>query len=69
MGDTFIPLQFALLYDGLQVFMWSDCQLDPGTDFLIGIVEELHFQPCILLAAVSFVILCGIVDDCLTEVR
>ena len=28
---------------------------------------ELHFRPCLLLpvlAAVSFVILCGIVDDC-----
>ena len=30
----------------------------------IVIVVELHFPPCFLLAAVSFVILCGIVDDC-----
>ena len=27
-------------------------------------VVELHFQPCFLLAAVNFVILCSIVDDC-----
>ena len=25
---------------------------------------ELHFRPCFLLAAVSFIILCGIEDDC-----
>ena len=31
-----MPLQFASLYDGLEVFMWSDCLLDLGTDFLIG---------------------------------
>ena len=31
-----IPLQFASLYDGQEVFMWSDCLLDLGTDFLIG---------------------------------
>ena len=33
----------------------------------IHIVVELHFRPCFLLpvlSAVSFVILCGIVDDC-----
>ena len=28
------------------------------------IVVELHFQPCFLLATVSFVIVCGTVDDC-----
>ena len=30
-----IPLQFASLYNG-QVFVWSDCLLDLGTDFLVG---------------------------------
>ena len=30
-----LPLQFASLYDR-QVFVWSDCLLDLGTDFLIG---------------------------------
>ena len=30
-----IPLQFASLYDD-QVFMWSVCLLDLGTDFLVG---------------------------------
>ena len=28
-----IPLQFASLYDGQEVFMWSNCLLDLGTDF------------------------------------
>ena len=37
-----IPLQFASLYDG-QVFVWFDCILDFGTDFLVGnIVYEMH---------------------------
>ena len=25
-----------LLYDGQEVFVWSDCLLDLGTDFLVG---------------------------------
>ena len=31
-----IPLQFASLYDGQEVFMWSDCLLDLCTDFVVG---------------------------------
>ena len=31
----FILLQFASLYDGQEVFVWSDCLLDLGTDFLV----------------------------------
>ena len=31
-----ITLQFASVYDGQEVFMWSDCLLDLGTDFLVG---------------------------------
>ena len=31
-----IPLQFASVYDDQEVFMWSDCVLDLGTDFLVG---------------------------------
>ena len=31
-----IPLQFASLYDGQEVFVGSDCLLDLGTDFLVG---------------------------------
>ena len=31
-----MPLQFASPYDGQGVFVWSDCLLDPGTDFLVG---------------------------------
>ena len=35
-GDMTIPLQFASLYNGQEVFVWSDCLLDLGTDFLVG---------------------------------
>ena len=35
-GDMFIPLQFASIYDGQEVFVWSDCLLSLGTDFLVG---------------------------------
>ena len=31
-----IPLQFASLYDGQEVFAWSNCLLDLDTDFLVG---------------------------------
>ena len=31
-----IPLQFASLYDRTEVFVWSDCLLDLGTDFLVA---------------------------------
>ena len=31
-----IPLQFASLYDGQGVFVWSDFLLDLGTYFLVG---------------------------------
>ena len=36
MGDMAKPLQFASLYDGQEVFVWSDCLLDLGADFLVG---------------------------------
>ena len=36
-----IPLQFASLYDGQEVFVWSDCLLDLGTDFLVGIMVSV----------------------------
>ena len=35
-GDMTIPQQFASLYHGQEVFVWSDCLLDLGTDFLVG---------------------------------
>ena len=31
-----ILLQFASLYDGQDVFVWSDCLLELGTDFIVG---------------------------------
>ena len=36
MGHMSIPLQFASLYDGQEVFVWSDCLLDLGAYFLVG---------------------------------
>ena len=30
-----IPLQFVSLYDRQEVFVWSNCLLDLGTDFLV----------------------------------
>ena len=45
-GDMTIPLQFASLYDG-QVFVWSDCLLDLGTDCLVGnmvFVWDVQYQ-------------------------
>ena len=42
-----IPLQFASLYNGQEVFVWSDCLLDLGTDFLVGnmvfVLDALYF--------------------------
>ena len=34
--ETSISLQFASLYDDQEVFVWSDCLLNLGTDFLVG---------------------------------
>ena len=57
-----VSLKFASLYDD-QVFMWSDCPLDPATDFLVvtwSLFEMLsilrqHLIPvaCILLCSSS----------------
>ena len=30
-----MPLQFASLYDRQEVFVWSNCLLDLGTDFFV----------------------------------
>ena len=35
-GVMSIPLQFASLFGGEEVFVWSGCLLDLGTDFLVG---------------------------------
>ena len=40
--DTTIALRFASLYDCLEVFVWSDCLRDLGTDFLIGNMESVY---------------------------
>ena len=31
-----MPLQFASLYDRQEVFVWSNCLMDLGTDFVVG---------------------------------
>ena len=36
MGDLTIPLQFSSLYGDWEVFVWSNCLLDLGVDFLFG---------------------------------
>ena len=36
-----IPLQFASLYGDQEVFVWSNCLLDLGMDFLVGNVVFL----------------------------
>ena len=35
-GDMTIPLRFASLYDSQEVFVWTNCLLDLGTDCLVG---------------------------------
>ena len=35
MVDMSMPPQFASFYDGQEVFVWSDCLLDLGIDFLL----------------------------------
>ena len=47
-----IPLQFASLYDRQEIFVWSNCLLDPGTGFLVGnmvFVCVVSSMDCILL--------------------
>ena len=34
--DMTMSLQFASLYDGQEVIVWSDCLLELGTDFFVG---------------------------------
>ena len=43
-----IPLQFVSLYDGQEAFVWSDCQLDLGMDFLVGNMVFVHAMRNIL---------------------
>ena len=35
-GNMTIQLQFASLYDRQEVFVWSNCLLDLGTDFPVS---------------------------------
>ena len=35
-GNMTISLQFVSLYDRQEIFVWSNCLLDLGTDFLVG---------------------------------
>ena len=44
-----IPLQFASLSDGQEVFVWSNCLLDLGTDFLT-------MQLCVVVKGLSAVL-------------
>ena len=46
-GNMTIPLQFASLYACQEVFVWSNCLLHLGTDFLVG---NMVFVPLFLLS-------------------
>ena len=37
-----IPLQFVSLYDGQEVFVWSDCLMDLGTDGALNVETHNH---------------------------
>ena len=46
--DVSLPLHFASLYGGHEVFVWSDYLLDHGTDFLVGnmvFVSDAWYHP------------------------
>ena len=43
-----IPLQFESLYDRQEVFLWSNCLLDLGTDFLSLVTWSLY-EMCSIL--------------------
>ena len=49
-----IPLQVVSLYDG-QVFMWSYCLLNFGTDFLIGNMVFV-WSDCLLDLGTDFLV-------------
>ena len=40
-----VPLQFASLYYRPEIFMWSSCLLDLGTDFLVGNMVFVRDMP------------------------
>ena len=48
-----ILLQFASLYDLQEVFMWSSCLLDLGTDFLVGNIPS-WVTKCSVVQKISF---------------
>ena len=43
-GNMSIPLQFPSLYDGRELFVWSDCLLDFGTDLVTWSLNELRIS-------------------------
>ena len=46
MGDMIILRQFASLYSGQEVFVWSDCLPNLGTDFFIGNMVFVSWLLC-----------------------
>ena len=45
-----IPLQFASLYGGQEVLVWSDRRLDLGTDSLVGNIVFVYDAQYLKLA-------------------
>ena len=64
-----ILLLFASLYDGQEVFVWSNCLLGLGMDFLVGkwslceicsiLRQQLISTACILLWRIHFPLIDG----------
>ena len=40
--DMSIPLQFASLYDGQEIFVWFNCLLNLDTGFIVGNVVSYY---------------------------
>ena len=57
MGDMSIPPKFASLYDGQELFVWSDCLLDLGTDFFVSPTVVESQSPMLLLNRTALVAL------------
>ena len=53
-GGMSIPLQCAFLYGGQEVFVWSDCLLDLGTDFLVCKMYGLCMRCVVSCGSTSF---------------
>ena len=54
-----IPLQFASLYDGHEVFLWPDCPLDLCTNFIFVMWSLYEIGSALLLIFIDSIVLCS----------